>query len=25
MILATTSNEAADSVQYIPPSVPEGL
>ena len=25
LILAATSNEAADSVQYIPPSVPEGL
>ena len=25
MILAATSNEAADSVQYIPPSVPENL
>ena len=25
LILAATTNEAADSVQYIPPSVPEGL
>ena len=24
-ILAATTNEAADSVQYIPPSVPENL
>ena len=25
LILAATSNDEADSVQYIPPSVPEGL
>lgn len=25
LILAATTNEAADSVQYIPPSVPENL
>ena len=25
LILAATSNEAADSVQFIPPSVPENL
>jgi len=25
MILAATTNELADSVQFIPPSVPENL
>jgi len=25
MILAATTNDEADAVQFIPPSVPEGL